>query len=507
MMRSRRVIAALALAAALAAGCGSRLPDDTLEAIDSATLSGAGGGVVGPGDAGGGAATPGDVAADGGASPADAAASDAGATADPAAGDSGAADGGTAATGGPATDAPSGTAAPSAGGAQAASANAPCRASATTSRGVTPREIKVAAMVTDSGPLPGATEGSFRGAASYFAMVNAAGGVCGRKLTLVKGDDGLDPARGRGEFRRLEPQILGFVGSFSVADSGFVDLIAETKVPYVGLVVDPSGRGEPNVHPFTTDDRVNTAPFVWWKQQHPDVTRAAILYADVGGVSSNVTGFAKAIERAGFQLAMPPTSVGVAEPDYTGLVRQLQDRDVEFVYLFAFEVNMHVRFARNMKQQGYDPPIKGSNIGFNDRFSKLLGRDGDGWENHVEYLPFLDPNEKNRSPAANTFLTWNNRVFPGGQLDLFAVTGWGRAAYFVEALRAAGAEVDRARLLQALGALTRYDDGGIGTVLDPKTGTRDRCFVMARHEGGMWRRGHPANGGYECNLGEVFKFK
>ena len=49
----------------------------------------------------------------------------------------------------------------------------------------------VASIVTDSGPLPGATEGSFRGAAAYFAMVNSSGGVCGRKITLLKGDDGL----------------------------------------------------------------------------------------------------------------------------------------------------------------------------------------------------------------------------------------------------------------------------------------------------------------------------
>ena len=47
-------------------------------------------------------------------------------------------------------------------------------------------------MSTDSGPLPGATEGEFRGAAAYFAMVNAAGGVCGRKITVLKGDDALE---------------------------------------------------------------------------------------------------------------------------------------------------------------------------------------------------------------------------------------------------------------------------------------------------------------------------
>ena len=54
---------------------------------------------------------------------------------------------------------------------------------------------------------PGATEGSYRGAASYFAKINSEGGICGRKIALLKGDDGLDPAKARAEFRRLEPQV------------------------------------------------------------------------------------------------------------------------------------------------------------------------------------------------------------------------------------------------------------------------------------------------------------
>ena len=168
---------------------------------------------------------------------------------------------------------------------------------------------------------------------------------------------------------------------------------------------------------------------------------------------------------------------------------------------------MHVRFARNMKQQNYDPPIKGSNIAFNDRFSKLLGEAGDGWQNYLEYLPFLDPGEAGRSPAAKTFLEWNGRVFPGAQLDLFNIAGWGRAAYFVEALRALGPDVDRATLLKKLYELPKYDGGGMEKEFEPGTGNSTPCFVMARHEGGAWRRDHPSGAGYECGIGEMFKFK
>ena len=371
---------------------------------------------------------------------------------------------------------------------------------------MTPSEIKVASIVTDSGPLPGATEGSYRGAAAYLAMVNAQGGVCGRKITLLKGDDGLDPSKGRSEFLRLEPQVLAFVGSYAVADSGYLDLVQRTNAPYVSLSVDPSGRKLPSVWPKISDDLISTGPFVWWRRGHPNAKNASLLYADVGGVKANVPGTVAAIKKAGFDLVQPAVAVRVTDPDYTGAVRNLQDKKVQFVYLFAFEVNMHVRFIRSMRQQNYDPEIKGSNIAFNNRFSQLLGRDGDGWENHLAHLPFLDPTEAGRSPAAAQFLEWNNRVFPGSQLDLFPVAGWGRAAFFVQALRNVGGDVTRDKLLAELAKVPVYDDGGIGVKVEPRTGRPDTCFAMAKHSGGRWTREHPASG-YECSLGEILKFK
>src|SRR5581483_9401886 len=85
-----------------------------------------------------------------------------------------------------------------------------CPKGTSTAKGVTPTEIKVGSMSTDSGPLPGATEGEFRGAASYFAMINSQGGICGRKITVLKGDDALDAQHARAEFERLEPQVFAF---------------------------------------------------------------------------------------------------------------------------------------------------------------------------------------------------------------------------------------------------------------------------------------------------------
>ena len=473
---------ALGLASLLvSAACGSRLPAETLAQIDAGRR----------GDGGGAAATGQQETVGGG-------------VGNTAAGSGAALTGNQA--GGGSTRAGGGGASASSGGATGASSSA-CTSAKSAAPGVTDKEIKVASIVTDSGPLPGATEGAYRGAAAYFAMVNAQGGVCGRKITIVKGDDGLDPAKARSEFLRLEPDVFGFVGAFAVADSGYIDLIKSSAVPYISLVVDPNGRDFRNVMPRTTADYVSTGPFVWWKRQHQNVKRAALLYANIGGVAANIKGTVEAMKQAGFQFAYPPVAVNVAAPDYTPEVRQAQDAGVQFLYLFAFEINMQVRFVRNMRQQNYNPPVKGANIAFNTRFSQLLGRDGDGWENNTTYLLFLDPAERGRSTALAQFVDWNSRVFPGAQLDLFPESGWGHAAMFVQGLQRIRGSITRQALIDALYKVPKYDAGGIEPEINPTTGIGPPCWAMAVHSGGRWVRRYPSGKLFECSMGKLYKFQ
>lgn len=498
-MRSKLQVLAL-LVALVAAACGSRLPDDVLESVDA--------GRAGPAEQSGPATTPGtgQASAPGTGGDGDVAAGselDGGPSSGPVEGSGEpAVETGGESTGGGGDDAPT------RGGSGGEGSGSDCASlpDADGTPGVTDEEIKVGAIVTDSGPLPGATEGSYRAAAARAAMVNAQGGICGRKLTVLKGDDGLDPSRARAEFQRLEPEVFAFVGSFAVADSGYVDLIESTGVPYVSLVVDPAGREAPNVWPRTATDRVDTGPFIWLKDQHPDVERAAILFANVGGVSTNVPGFNEAVKRAGFDLAYTDP-VDVTSPDYTAEVRKAQDEGIEFLFLFAFEINMHVRFVRAMNQQGYDPPIKFANIAYNSRFSEILGEDGDGWLNYTTHALFLDPSERQLSQDVADFLDWNERMFPGGQLDLFPVYGWGRTSFFVKAMRGLEGEISRRSLLDSMARLDIYEGGGIERPVDPSNGIGEPCFNVAVHDGGQWLREFPDGRIFECEIGELYKWE
>jgi branched-chain amino acid transport system substrate-binding protein len=487
-MRVKAIVVGVGLTV-LASACGSRLPERVLARIDNAELNSASGQRAAVGD------TP-----------------SADASQDQTTGVTGSDQGTSTGTASPTESGPTGQSGPTATAAPSPGAKTEAATSCTgpagpAEKGVTKDVITVAAMVTDSGPLPGATEGNYRGAASYLEMINAEGGVCGHKFRVLKGDDGLDPARGRSEFLRLEPQVLAFVGSLAVADSGYIDQIEKTGVPYAGTVVDPAGRGFPGVFPKGRADYVSDAPFVYWKKAHPDVTKLGYVLTGVEGVRVNSKSFEAAARHAGWNMVYGPAELNPGSPDYTANVIQMRNAGVQFVYAFAIEINMQVRLARNMRQQNFDPPLKAGQLAYNTKFFELLGNQGNGWSSHMTFLPVLDENEARNSPGLAKFFEWNKRVFPRDQIDLFPVTGWRDADMFVQALRKLGPNITRQGLIQALNSLKEVDGGGIFGPLNPATGEATTCFVIVRGEGGKWVRENPPDKGFDCETGENFKWK
>src|SRR5688500_4789800 len=210
-MRSKRS-AALILSVALAvvsAACGSRLTED--ERALAISTGNAGVGQATDGGTAPDATTDGSSAADPGAAPTDGGV----------AGDTGGTTGG--ATGGD-TGGTTGPAAPGA-----------CKAGSATSTGVTPTEIKVGNVSQITGLVPGFAQTSVNGVKAYFNMVNNAGGVCGRKLTLITADDRFQSATNRSETEKMSGSVLSLVGNLSVVDDGGAPIIDSKGLPDVSL--------------------------------------------------------------------------------------------------------------------------------------------------------------------------------------------------------------------------------------------------------------------------------
>lgn len=102
--------------------------------------------------------------------------------------------------------------------------------------GVSATEIRLGMANAQTGPAAGLGTGMKAGASAYFARVNAAGGVNGRKIELVVKDDGYEPARTASATEALIGTdkvyaLFGYVGT--PTSSAAVPIASKAQVPYL----------------------------------------------------------------------------------------------------------------------------------------------------------------------------------------------------------------------------------------------------------------------------------
>jgi ABC-type branched-subunit amino acid transport system substrate-binding protein len=110
-------------------------------------------------------------------------------------------------------------------------------AQAQNTTGVTDNEILIGSCSALEGPSHFLGMETVAGAKAYFAMINDAGGVDGRKLKLITYDDSYDPAKTEACFTRLMEQKVFALGFFVGTPTAvkYIPMAESNKIPVVGL--------------------------------------------------------------------------------------------------------------------------------------------------------------------------------------------------------------------------------------------------------------------------------
>jgi ABC-type branched-subunit amino acid transport system substrate-binding protein len=469
-MPLRRAIGALTVLAVLTltTACGSRLSDE--ERALATSRQGVTGGEAtdgGLGDItdGGEAAAPGDGA--GGA-------------------------GGTTAGGGGTTG---GTTSGGSGGGDGGVAGGPCRPGAATSTGVSPTEIKVGNVSQITGLVPGFGQTGVNGVRAYFAMVNNAGGVCGRKLTLVTADDRFQTATNRAETEKLADQVVAFVGNTSVVDDGGAPVIDAKGVADISLATTPPRiRAKNNFSPNPIDPTPGAGNGVdkvlRYFDSTQDVKSAAIFYQDAAVSSSQVPAAEIAFKKAGIPV-VAKYPVAPTATNFRSQATDMKERNVDLVYTIA-EINAISNLARAFDDVGWFPkvPYYGAQT-YGQKFLQLAGPAAEGTEIG---LIFAVPEEKSTVPGMAAFDTWYRRAANGTDPDFFALLSWVAADMFVTALTKAGPDPSQAKIVQQMKTFTSYTGGGIVAPINPAQKKQPQCFHVLEVKGSRWVKQHPAKG-------------
>jgi hypothetical protein len=335
--------------------------------------------------------------------------------------------------------------------------------------GVSDEEIRFSAFGTISNNPLGTCvlECYVKGIEAYFAYRNSEGGIYGRDLVLA---DPLDDELSKNQQRAIEITTANDTfGAFSATEvaNGWAEI---TKA---GMPLFPW-----NIHPAES-----TNPAIFGNQGVPCLTcpRRVDAYAaklakakKVGilgyGVSENskqAAGSSRlSIEEysddiGGTEVGYFNDNIAFGMPNGIGPeVTAMKDADVDFI-VAAIDLNGMKTLAQELERQGMgDVKMLHANT-YDQRFVK----EADGlFEGDYMYVTFRPFEADAAGSQLEDFKKWMKET--DNEIDELSMYGWINADTAYEALKAAGEDFDRAKVIAAANELTEYTAGGLVAPID-----------------------------------------
>ncbi|HYA69554.1 MAG TPA: ABC transporter substrate-binding protein [Acidimicrobiales bacterium] len=392
-----------------------------------------------------------------------------------------------------AASAPSGTCTP---------ALAPTPAQGASTTGITSSSITVGNVSVVTGPIPGLFEGAPIGVKAYFDMINAEGGVDGRKLLVDSKDDAFSGQLNTTETQEAINSDFALVGSFSLFDGyGCAALASDTAVPDVSVTLDPGTNALPNdfsVQPLSGEESLG--PDEYYKKHYPkDMTVGAIV-SDVASAKTQMAQQFAGMKSLGYKIAYVDY-VSPLQADFTTDVIDMRNAGVNAVSLTGVDWQDAAILMQNAATQNWHPGLifSGGPV-YADQFISHAG--GPAVVNGIQigqvFALYLGQDAKT-IPAVKQFLTYVKKVNPQWVPDLYTLYGWGSAELFVQALKAAGPHPTRGAVIAQLKKITSFGANGLIATSDPAAKTLSPCFLMAGIKNGNFVRELPTGRGFDCN--------
>lgn len=323
---------------------------------------------------------------------------------------------------------------------------------------------------------------------AYFDVINAEGGVHGRKLVLIAEDDKGDPKVAREAARRLvdREEVVAHVGSASTMECSVNAEYYASRglVSLQGTGVDPACFGSPNISP------VNTGPYVGlWAALYfaSDVLKRQKVCAVLMDIPGMGPGYAEAVaawkKHTGRSLALhdPHYVPGAPTAPYIAKVREAGCEAAVFLGLEPWVIDW-VKSARETK--GIDwiflTPAYTADV------ARTLGAAGDGIYAMSEFMPW--------SSRSLDLTDWRDTMKRGKvPLTSFSQGGYLAAQVFAATLRGMRGEITRESVQREFREFRGFDSPLIGTQYQFGPGTRhssNRAIIPMVLRDGQWRVAH-----------------
>ena len=353
------------------------------------------------------------------------------------------------------------------------------------SEGVTTSKVVVGGVASLTGPIPADFAPIFDGVNAYMDMINAEGGVDGRKIEFgYPLDDGSNASQDTDQVRTLVEQdhVFAVVGVGTPSFAGASYLVAN-DVPTFGYDVSTAWTDGPSL--FGSEgsflDFTRPGPEAAYLAEQLHARKVGVLAYNVGASEQAGEGMAYVMRHYHIPVAYEDLSIQAPPVDLTTDVNRMHAAGVDLV-VSCMDLSGNILLSRTMHQNGMGSVAQYWLNGYDEaaiaKFSSLM----QGVYFLIGHVPFesakLSPG---RYPGMELYLSKLAEYFPGELPGEASLAGWISADMFVTGMRLVGRDLTRTRLIDALNSLTSYTADGIVSPID-------------------WRLEHKKNGLVDCNV-------
>jgi ABC-type branched-subunit amino acid transport system substrate-binding protein len=341
-------------------------------------------------------------------------------------------------------------------------------------RGITATEIVFGTTMPTSGPaafwgvpISGAID-------AWFKNINDQGGINGRRLRLVVKDDGYLPPRAVANTRELveRDNVFALASSLGTANVFAArDYVVETQTiwitPLAGVDIWAGFKNKKYIFATYPSYVEEGTMLVTYAAQSLKAKTVAVFYQNDLYGQQGLLGIKRGLAKLPGVKLGTAVSYEVTDAEVTAQAQKMKESGADAVILYATP-RAGALIVRDMAKLGFKPALLSS---FTLADPAMFALAGDAWNNvHLGAyfpLPGLDP-------KVDAVLATLSRINPALARSSFnAVAGVGFIESFLEAVKRAGPNLTKDRVVQAMESIKNWD----GEVM------RSVTFGPDRHQG------------------------
>ncbi len=321
--------------------------------------------------------------------------------------------------------------------------------------GVTDTEIRIGQTMPYSGPLSAfGTMG--RAELAYFEMVNASGGVNGRRIRLLSLDDGYSPPRTIEQTRKLveSDEVLLLFSSFGTPpNTAAMKYLNARKVPQLLIAATGMKWGDPRRLPWTMaflpSQKTGTTGYVRYLLKSRPAAKVGVLYQNDDFGKDYLKALKDQLGAKAAAMIVGEASYESTDPSVDSQIATLKGSGADAFFAFA-SPKFAAQAIRKAHDIGWKPllfiPYSATSV------TAVLQPAGLQKSAGVISSAYVrdptDPQWKSDA-ATREWLSWMKRYFPEGDVaEIYNVYAYTNAQLLVQVLKQCGDELTRENVMK-----------------------------------------------------------